>query len=68
MRKLLSGLVLVGAAAGAGFVVRNYLQDRANAVQGEVRITLDGGAEIEPEGPEAREFVDIARRVLEISG
>ncbi|MDP9457533.1 MAG: hypothetical protein M3Q49_02295 [Actinomycetota bacterium] len=68
MRKLLGGLVLVGAAAGAGFVVRNYLQDRASAVQGEVRITLDGGAEIEPDPAVAREFVDIARRVLEISG
>ena len=68
MRKFFSGLVLLGAAAGAGLVVRNYLQNRAETVQGEVRITLDGGTEIEPEPPVAREFVGIARRVLEISG
>ena len=68
MRKLFSGLVLVGVAAGAGLVVRNYLQNRAETVQGEVRITLDGGTEVEPDPPVAREFVDIARRVLEISG
>ena len=68
MRRLFGGLVLLGAAAGAGFAVRNYLQGQASAVQGEVRITLDGGTEIEPEPPVAREFVDIAQKVLEISG
>ena len=68
MRKLFGGLVLAGAAAGAGLALRNYLRGRTNAVQGEVRITLNGGAEIEPDPPEARELVDIARRVLEISG
>lgn len=68
MRKFFGGLVLLGAAAGAGIALRSYLRDPAGAVGGDVRITLDGGEEIEPDPPVAREFVDIARRVLEISG
>lgn len=68
MKRLYSGLVLLGVAAGVGLVVRNYLQEGAGTVQGEVRITLEGGAEVQPDPVEAREFVDIARRVLEISG
>ena len=68
MRKLFGGLVLLGAAAGAGYAVRNYLRDPASDAGGEVRITLEGGAEIEPDPVIAREFTDIARRVLEISG
>ncbi len=68
MRKLFGGLALLGAAAGAGYAVRNYLRGPASDVGGEVRITVDGGAEIEPDPAIAREFVDIARRVLEISG
>ena len=68
MRKLLGGLIILGAAAGAGFAVRNYLRSPDGAVQGEVRVTLLDGTEIEPEPFVAREFVDIARRVLEISG
>ena len=67
MRKLLSGLVIAGAAAGAGLALRNYLRGTSGGVGGEVRITLNGGAELELEPAEAREFVDIARRVLEIS-
>jgi hypothetical protein len=68
MRKLFGGLVFLGAAAGAGIALRNYLQESAGAARGDVRITLEGGTELTPEPAEAREFVDIARRVLEISG
>jgi hypothetical protein len=68
MRKIFGGLMLVGAAAGAGIALRNYLRGPTDDVRGEVRITLDGGAEIQPDPAEAREFLDIARRVLEISG
>ena len=68
MRKLLGGLIVLGAAAGAGIALRNYLQGPASTIRGEVRITLEGGAEIQPEPAEAREFLDIAQRVLEISG
>ena len=67
MRKLFGGLVLAGAAAGAGLALRNYLRGTSGGVGGEVRITLNGGTELELEPAEAREFVDIARRVLEIS-
>lgn len=68
MRKLFGGLVLLGAAAGAGVALRSYLRGSAGAVEGDVRITLDGGTELTPGPIEAREFVDVARRVLEISG
>ncbi len=67
MRRLLGGLVLIGAAAGAGVALRNYLRGPENVVQGDVRITLDGGTELTPEPAEAREFVDIARKVIELS-
>lgn len=68
MRRFFGGLVLLGAAAGAGIALRNYLRDPADTVQGDVRITLDGGTELTPDPVEVREFVDLARRVLEISG
>lgn len=68
MRKLFGGLAILGAAAGAGIALRNYLQESAGSARGDVRITLEGGTELKTEPAEAREFVDIARRVLEISG
>lgn len=68
MRKTLSRLVLIGAAAGAVYALRNYLQDAAAVKRGDVQIVLDTGATVEPEPPEAQEFVDIARKVLEIGG
>ena len=67
MRRLLGGLVLLGAAAGAGVALRNYLRGSESVVQGEVRITLDGGTELTPDPAEAREFLDIARKVIELS-
>ncbi len=68
MRKLLGRLVLLGAAAGAVFALRNYLQDSTGAKRGDVQILLDTGATVEPDPAEAQEFVDVARNVLEISG
>ena len=68
MRKLLGRLVLLGAAAGAVYALRNYLQDFAGARQGDVQIVLDSGAAVEPNSAEAQEFVDVARNILEISG
>ena len=68
MRKILGGLVLLGAAAGAGFALRNYLRDPASAKQGDVQIVLDNGSTLEPGPVEAQEFTDIARKVLEITG
>ena len=68
MRKILSRLALLGAVAGAVYALRNYLQDSKAAKQGDVQIVLDTGATVEPEPAEAQEFVDIARKVLQIGG
>ena len=68
MRKLLGRLVLLGAAAGAVYTLRNYLQDSTGAKRGDVQIVLDTGATVDPDTAEAQEFVDVARNVLEISG
>jgi N-acetyl-beta-hexosaminidase len=68
MRKFLRSLVLLGAAAGAVYALRNYLQDSTGAKRGDVQIVLDTGATVEPDAAEAQEFVDVARNILEISG
>jgi hypothetical protein len=68
MRKLLVRVALVGAAAGAALAVRNYLRDGAGTKPGDVQIVLDDGATVEPEPVEAREFADIARKVVEAAG
>jgi hypothetical protein len=67
MRKLLGRLVLLGAAAGAVYALRNYLQDSTGAKRGDVQIVLDTGATVEPDAAEAQEFVDVASNILEIS-
>jgi N-acetyl-beta-hexosaminidase len=68
MRKLLRRLIVLGAAAGVIFALRNYLQDSTGAKQGDVQILLDTGTTVEPDSAEAQEFVDVARNILEISG
>ncbi len=68
MRKLLTRLILLGAAAGAVYALRNYLQNSTGAKRGDVQIVLDTGATVEPDAAEDEEFVDVARNVLEISG
>ena len=68
MRKLLVRVALVGAAAGAAIAVRNYLRNGAGTKLGDVQIVLDDGATVEPEPVEAREFADIARKVVEAAG
>jgi hypothetical protein len=68
MKKILSRLVLLGAGVGAVYALRNYLHDSTAAKRGDVQIVLDTGATVEPEPTEAQEFVDIARKVLEIGG
>jgi hypothetical protein len=67
MRKFLRSLVLLGAAAGAVYALRNYLQDSTGAKRGDVQIVLDTGATVEPDAAEAQEFVDVASNILEIS-
>ena len=68
MRKLLVRVALVGAAAGAAIAVRNYLRNGAGTKPGDVQIVLDDGATVEPEPVEAREFADIARKVVQAAG
>jgi hypothetical protein len=67
MRKLLGRLVLLGAAAGAVYALRNYLQDYTGAKRGDVQIVLDTSTTVEPDAAEAQEFVDVASNILEIS-
>ena len=59
-------LMLLGVAAGAVYALRNYLQNSAGASRGDVQIVLDTGATVEPDSAEAQEFVDVARKILEI--
>jgi hypothetical protein len=68
VRRILGRLVLLGAAAGAAYALRGYLQGSTGPKEGDVQIVLDGGAIIEPGSAEAQEFVDIARKILEIGG
>ena len=72
MRKILGRAVLLGAAVGAGlafrnYVLRNYLKGSTGSKEGNVQIALDTGAIVEPDPVEAREFADIARKILEIA-
>jgi hypothetical protein len=68
VRKLLVRVALVGAAAGAALAVRNYLRNGAGTKPGDVQIVLDDGDTLEPDPVEAREFADIARKVVEAAG
>ena len=68
MRKLLVRVALVGAAAGAALAIGNYLRNGAGTKPGDVQIVLDDGTTVEPEPVEAREFADIARKVVEAAG
>ena len=69
MKKVLGRLALLGAAAGAAYALRSYLEgSSAGPKKGDVLIVLDTGATAEPGPSEAQEFADIARKILEISG
>jgi hypothetical protein len=68
VRGIVGRLVLLGAAAGAIYALLNYLRDSAGAKKGDVQLILDTGATVDPDPAEAQEFVDIARKVLEVGG
>lgn len=68
MKKALSRLVLLSAAAGAAYALRSYLRGSSGPKTGDVLIVFDTGATFEPGPPEVQEFSDIARKVLEIGG
>ena len=67
MRRLLGGLLLLGALAGGVVAVRGYLKGQS---QGEeiVQIVFDDGSThaLASNTVEAQEFTDIARKVVEI--
>ncbi len=67
MRKLLGGLLLIGALAGAVVAVRNYLKGQSSGEE-VVQIVFDDGSThvLASDTVEAQEFTDIARKVVEI--
>ncbi len=69
MKKVLGRLALLGAAAGAAYALRSYLEGSSTGPKkGDVLIVLDTGAIAEPGPSEAQESADIARKILEIGG
>lgn len=67
MKKLLRGLVLLGALAGAAYAARSYLQGEP-AGQGTVQLVFDDGSmhSLASNTVQGQEFTDIARKVVEI--
>lgn len=67
MKKLLRGLVLLGALAGAAYAARSYLQGEP-AGQDAVQLVFDDGSmhSLASNTVQGQEFTDIARKVVEI--
>ncbi len=67
MKKLLRGLVLLGALAGAAYAARSYMQGEP-AGQDAVQLVFDDGSmhSLAPNTVQGQEFTDIARKVVEI--
>jgi hypothetical protein len=67
MKKLLRGLVLLGALAGAAYAARSYLQGEP-AGQEAVQLVFDDGSthSLASNTVEGQEFTDIARKIVEI--
>lgn len=67
MRRLIGRLALAGALAGGVLAVLGYLKRAQPRMQGSVQIVFDDGASTAPDAgsAEGREFVEIARNVLE---
>jgi hypothetical protein len=67
MKKLLRGLVVLGALAGAAYAARSYLQGEP-AGQDTVQLVFDDGStrSLASNTVEGQEFTDIARKVVEI--
>ena len=68
MKKLLRRLVLLGAIAGGIYAIRGYLRQESAATGGSAQIIFDDGStrSLASNTAEGREFVDIARRIVEI--
>ena len=67
MKKLLRGLVLLGALAGAAYAARSYMQGEP-AGQDAVQLVFDDGSihSLASNTVQGQEFTDIARKVVEI--
>ncbi len=67
MRKIFGRLLLIGALAGGAVAARNYLRQSA-AVEDVVDIVFDDNSTktLASNTPEAQEFTDIARKIVEI--
>jgi len=65
MRRLFSRLVILGGALGAAFLLRRYLEGQGQPAAGSVEVVLEDGTTVEPDATTAREFVEIAQKVLE---
>lgn len=68
MGKLLKRAALLGAAAGAAYAVKSYLDRPDEADGGEVQISFEDGTSETLASAGAEEFTDIARGVLRSSG
>jgi hypothetical protein len=67
LKKLLRGLVLLGALAGAAYAARSYLQGEP-AGQDAIQLVFDDGSmhSLASNTVQGQEFTDIARKVVEI--
>jgi hypothetical protein len=67
MKKLLRGLFLLGALAGAAYAARSYLQGESPGKE-TVQIVFDDGSTraLASNTVEGQEFTDIARKLVEI--
>jgi hypothetical protein len=67
LKKLLRGLVLLGALAGAAYAARSYLQGKSPG-KDTVQIVFDDGSTraLASNTVEGQEFTDIARKILEV--
>jgi len=67
MRRMLGRLLLLGALAGGVVAVRGYLKGQSPG-EDVVQIVFDDGStrSLSSDTPEAQEFTDIARKVVEI--
>jgi hypothetical protein len=66
VKKLLRGIVVLGAIAGGIYAVRSYL--RGGAATESVQMVFDDGStrSLATNTAEGREFADIARKIVEI--
>jgi hypothetical protein len=67
VKKLLKRLVILGVIAGGIYAVRSYLRGES-AAAGSAQLVFDEGStrSLASNTAEGREFVDIARRIVEI--